>query len=102
MLRSWSYSGPINEAFLSGASGGNRSMRQPSIHLLQGQLLALQAQLNALFASLPPVILEEVQEHLQRQADLARVDIISIEWAGPVMPGFEDQLGMVERLEISR
>lgn len=70
-------------------------MRQPSVHLLQGQLLALQAQLNALFASLPPVILEEVQEHLQRQADLARVDIISTEWAGPVMPGFEDQLEQV-------
>lgn len=70
-------------------------MRQPSVHLLQGQLLAPQAQLNALFASLPPVIREEVQEHLQRQADLVRVDIISTEWSGPVMPGFEDQLARV-------
>ncbi|MDH1012009.1 hypothetical protein N5J43_16860 [Pseudomonas nicosulfuronedens] len=70
-------------------------MRQPSLHLLQGQLFALQAQLNALFASLPPVIREEVQEHLQRQADLARVDIINADWSEPVMPGFEDQLARV-------
>lgn len=68
-------------------------MRQPSsIHHLQGQLLAIQAQLNALFASLPPVILESVQEHLQRQADLARVEIISTEWGGPVMQAFESAL----------
>lgn len=44
-------------------------MRQPSVHLLQ--------------------------EHLQLQADLARVDIISTQWAGPVMPGFEAQLEQV-------
>ncbi|MCP8465907.1 hypothetical protein NK553_18305 [Pseudomonas sp. ZM23] len=67
-------------------------MRQPSIHHLQGQVFALQAQLNALFASLPALTLETVQEHLQRQADLVRVDIIGTEWPGPVMPGFEDQL----------
>lgn len=70
-------------------------MRQPSIHHLQGQLLALQAQLNAVLASMPVDIRASVQEHLQRQADLARVDIISTEWSGPVMPGFEDQLALV-------
>ncbi|MCJ1887400.1 hypothetical protein LNN38_21245 [Pseudomonas sp. LA21] len=70
-------------------------MRQPSIHYLQGQLLALQAQLNAVLSSMPEVVRASVQEQLQRQADLARVDIISAEWSGPVMPGFEAQLERV-------
>lgn len=70
-------------------------MRQPSIHHLQGQVVALQAQLNAVLASMPEEIRASVQEHLQRQADLARVDIISTEWSGPVMPGFEAQLELV-------
>lgn len=70
-------------------------MRQPSIHHLQGQVVALQAQLNAVLASMPEVVRASVQEHLQRQVDLARVDIISTEWSGPVMPGFEAQLELV-------
>ncbi|MNF86946.1 hypothetical protein D3C84_693970 [compost metagenome] len=67
-------------------------MRQPSIHHLQGQVLALQAQLNALLYSLPPAMRQAVAVHLQRQADLARVEIISTDWGGPVMSAFEAQL----------
>ncbi|MFV3334250.1 hypothetical protein ACNFIA_25250 [Pseudomonas sp. NY15437] len=67
-------------------------MRQPSIHHLQGQVFALQAQLNALFASLPPLMFETVHEHLQRQADLARVEIINTVWGGPVMRTFDSAL----------
>ncbi|MCO6057332.1 hypothetical protein NG726_11690 [Pseudomonas sp. MOB-449] len=67
-------------------------MRQPSLHQLQGQVLALQAQLTALLYSLPPAMRREVAEHLQWQADLARVEIISTDWDGPVMRAFEDQL----------
>ncbi|MGF6694782.1 hypothetical protein M2318_004871 [Metapseudomonas resinovorans] len=67
-------------------------MRQPSIHQLQGQVLAMQAQLTALLFSLPPAIRKEVTEHLQWQADLARVEIISTDWDGPVMGAFEAQL----------
>ncbi|MDT4841240.1 hypothetical protein FQZ97_750860 [compost metagenome] len=70
-------------------------MRQPSIHHLQGQVLALQAQLNALLFSLPPAIRRAVAAHLQQQADLARVEIISTEWDGPVMRAFEAQLEQV-------
>ncbi|OBY48703.1 hypothetical protein [Pseudomonas sp. AU12215] len=78
-------------------------MRQPSsIHHLQGQVLAIQAQLNALFASLPPVLLETVQGHLQRQADLARVEIISTDWGGPVMPAFESALPVDHAAEATR
>ncbi len=44
---------------------------------------------------MPEVVRASVQEHLQRQVDLARVDIISTEWSGPVMPGFEAQLELV-------
>ncbi|MCY1287719.1 hypothetical protein D9M70_367270 [compost metagenome] len=67
-------------------------MRQPSIHQLQGQVLALQAQLNALLFSLNPSMRKAVAVHLQQQADLARVEIISTEWDGPVMRAFEVQL----------
>ncbi|MOA31360.1 hypothetical protein D3C78_1525120 [compost metagenome] len=67
-------------------------MRQPSIHQLQGQVLALQAQLNALLFSLNPSMRKAVAVHLQQQADLARVEIISTEWDGPVMRAFEIQL----------
>lgn len=67
-------------------------MRQPSIHHLQGQVFALQAQLNALFASLQPLMFEAVHEHLQRQADLARVEIINTVWGGPVMRAFDSAL----------
>ncbi|MCY1301780.1 hypothetical protein D9M68_546260 [compost metagenome] len=67
-------------------------MRQPSIHHLQGQVLAMQAQLTALLFSLPPAIRREVAEQLRWQADLARVEIISADWDGPVMGGFEAQL----------
>ncbi|MGQ7814604.1 hypothetical protein ACUTAH_02825 [Metapseudomonas furukawaii] len=67
-------------------------MRQPSIHHLQGQVLAMQAQLNALLYSLPPAMRQTVAVHLQRQADLARVEIISTDWSGPVMSAFEAQL----------
>ncbi|WP_425318439.1 hypothetical protein [Pseudomonas nitroreducens] len=70
-------------------------MRQPSVHHLQGQLLALQAQLNALLCLMPPALRAAMAEQLQQQADLARVDIISTEWSGPVMPGFEAQLELV-------
>ncbi|TLP78718.1 hypothetical protein FEA48_05835 [Pseudomonas nitroreducens] len=70
-------------------------MCQPSTHHLQGQLLALQAQLNAFIASMPADIPASAQEHLQRQVDLARVDIISTEWSGPVKPGFEAQIEQV-------
>lgn len=67
-------------------------MRQPSLHHLQGQVLALQAQLNALLFSMPPAIRRAVAVHLQQQADLARVEIISTDWGGPVMGAFEAQL----------
>jgi hypothetical protein len=70
-------------------------MRQPSIHQLQGQVLALQAQLNALLFSLTPAMRKAVAVHLQQQADLARVEIISTEWDGPVMRSFEVQLDKV-------
>lgn len=67
-------------------------MRQPSLHQLQGQVLALQAQLNALLFSMPPAIRSAVAIQLQQQADLARVEIISTDWDGPVMRAFERQL----------
>lgn len=66
-----------------------------SIHHLQGQMLALQCLVTALLHAMPPAIRRQVEQQLQQQADKARVHIISTNWQGQVMPGFEQQLERV-------
>lgn len=67
-------------------------MRQPSIYQLEGDVIALQCVVAALLRSLPLPVRYHLARELPLQADQARALIVGADWAGPVMPAFEESM----------